>query len=198
MPQKNVVRDYKPQCYYHVYNHSVAELKLLFNKYGAKHFLKLFDRYLSLEPVQDEHGQYYKNFSKRLKIFAYCVMPNHYHLLIYQEDSTAIEEFMQSVGTAYAAYFNKLSKRRGAVFESRYKASEITSDEYLLHIIRYIHQNPISLGVSEQGYEYSSHKAIIKATNKTSWLAVSEVLLLFDNNLQSYRDFIENTGTASE
>lgn len=63
-------------------------------------------------------------------------------MLIYQTDSEVMMKLMQSIGVAYSMYYNKKNKRFGPLFQQRYKASHIDNESYLLHISRYIHQNP--------------------------------------------------------
>jgi hypothetical protein len=78
-----------------------------------------------------------------VEINAYCLMENHFHLLIYQmEDRDALSGLMRSVSTAYSMYYNKKYRQHGHLFQSIFKASRITEEPYLLHITRYIHMNP--------------------------------------------------------
>ena len=184
MPQRNITRNYQPACYYHVYNHAVAELRVLYNGSDSRYFLGLITRYLGKEIAKDKNGTPYKNFSKRLELLAYCLMPNHFHILLFQNDSYAIQEFMQSIVTAYSMYFNLKYTRRGAVFESRYKASLIDNDPYLQHIVKYIHQNPVSQGVEFANYPFSSHRQIAGLATGYQWLATDEVIEIFDNREQ--------------
>ena len=189
MPQKNIDRYYQPEHYYHVYNHSVAELQVLYSHTDAKYFLGLLTRYLGQEITVDKNRQPYKNFSTRLKLLSYCLMSNHFHLLLYQTDVYAIQEFMQSLVTAYSKYFNIKYVRRGAVFESRYKASSIDNDIYLQHLIKYINQNPVSQGDSFEDYPFSSHLQIAGLESGYQWLAIDEVTKIFSST-EHYLDYM--------
>ena len=83
---------------------------------------------------------------KRLiDIFAFCLMPNHFHLLIQQKSENGIEKFMHKLGSGYANYFNKKYQRVGSLFQGRFKATMIEKDAHFLHIPNYIHCNPLKL-----------------------------------------------------
>jgi putative transposase len=88
-------------------------------------------------------------------------MPNHYHLIIKQAIDGGITQFMQKLGTGYAMYFNKRWDRKGILFEGKFKAKIIESDEYLMHLSRYIHLNP--LNIMEPHWKQKKIKDIIKA-----------------------------------
>jgi len=126
-------------------------------------------------------------FLPTLTTNAFCLMPNHFHLLLHQaEDETAVSKAMQSLGTTYSMYFNRKHQRRGSIFESVFKASPILSDVYLQHITRYIHLNP-------KGYptwEHSSYQDFI-GTNSNHWVAKHEILELFDS-VEQYQEFVDD------
>jgi len=102
-------------------------------------FISLFERYLLESENEDEVS--YPQYD--VEIVAYCLMGNHYHLLLYQEvDPQAITQLMKSVATAYTMYFNRKYKSSGHLFQGPFRASRITNEAYLAHISRYIHLNP--------------------------------------------------------
>jgi putative transposase len=76
-------------------------------------------------------------------------MPNHFHLLLRQHGDAGIPQFMQKLSTAYTMYFNTKQERVGSLFQGPYKAIHIKSEEYLTHLSRYIHLNPLDLKYSE-------------------------------------------------
>lgn len=101
------------------------------------------------------------------KICAYCLMPNHVHLLIEPSTKDGMALMIQSLGRKYVQYFNRSHKRTGTLWEGRYKSSPIVNkDEYLLACCRYIELNPVRAGlVSEPGqYRWSSY--VFKAEGK--------------------------------
>ena len=128
MPQKNSIKSFSPHQYYHVYNRGVAKQNIFGDTSDKDYLLKLFERYLSENDDKIEKITA-KKFVDEIEINAYCLMNNHFHLLIWLEkDTKAIPLFMKSVFTSYTMYFNKKYNRVGPLFQSRYKASRITND----------------------------------------------------------------------
>lgn len=82
----------------------------------------------------------------KFKIYAYCLMSNHVHLLIREENERDIVTIMRRLLTKYAGWFNKKYKRCGSLIANRYKSECAEIDEYLLNVVRYIHQNQIRAG----------------------------------------------------
>jgi len=81
-----------------------------------------------------------------VNIVTYCLMSNHFHLLIYEKTEGGISKFMQKVTTAYTMYFNKSKQRTGALFQGKFKAKHASiNDNYLKYLVAYIHLNPIKL-----------------------------------------------------
>jgi putative transposase len=78
-------------------------------------------------------------------IIVYCLMPNHFHLLIREKSERGIQKFMMKLSTGYSMYFNKKNDRSGALFESRFKAKYVDTDEYLKYLFAYIHLNPVKI-----------------------------------------------------
>lgn len=184
MPSKNIRKDYVPNSYYHIYSRGGNKQKIFNEDIDYKYFLKLFERYLSSDPVISKTGAIYPNFLGNIEIVAYCLMANHFHLLIYQTDAEHLEKFMRSIMTSYSRYFNLKYKHTGPVFESRYKAVRIDQEVYLQHITRYIHLNPRLW----QRYKYSSLKYYSDG-KEPNWLSNIRVLELFTSR-QEYMDFV--------
>ena len=121
---------FQPNSYYHVYNRG-------HNKQTIFHDYKDYARYLKrLKEYLQKHS---------VTLLAYCLMPNHVHLLLYQKSEEPIDQFIHRLHTAFTMYFNKKYERVGAVFQGRFKAKLIETDEYLLHVSRYIHINPLEI-----------------------------------------------------
>lgn len=126
--------------------------------FSAQSFYHIYNRGHNKESVF-LHYKDYSRYLKRLKEFltkhdvtllAYCLMPNHLHLLLRQNDNESVDKFIHRLHTAYSMYFNKKYERVGSVFQGRFKAKLIDSEEYLLHVSRYIHLNPLEI-VRAQG-----------------------------------------------
>ena len=100
------------------------------------------------------------------KIFAYCLMGNHIHLLI-QEVVEPIEQIMKRIATRFVYWYNIKYRRVGHLFQDRFKSEPIEDDAYFLTVLRYIHQNPIKAGISKklQSYQYSSYNEFLETSN---------------------------------
>ncbi len=184
MPSRNITKDQAPDSYYHVYARGSNKQKLFIEDVDYKYFLKLFERYLCEETVISKTGEIYPNFLDKIEVLAYCLMSNHFHLLIYQVDVPYLEKFMRSIMNSYSRYFNLKYKRTGSVFESRYKAVKIDQEAYLQHITRYIHLNPRLW----EKHKYSSLK-YYEIGNEPDWLNTVRILELFTTR-QSYIEFV--------
>lgn len=185
MPGRNIVKQYAAEQFYHVYNRGVAKQAIFEDAPDYLVFLSLFKRYLSNQPAKTSARLPYPWYKQRLELIAYCLMPNHVHLLVYQNDEKALVEFMRSLMTSYSMYFNKKYERVGPVFQSRYRASRISSDPYLEHITRYIHLNPRQW----QNYPYSSINYYRGQT--AEWLQPQKVLDSFSSS-KEYLSFLED------
>jgi putative transposase len=113
-----------------------------------------------------------------LRVFAYCLMGNHLHLAV-EAGKVPLSRVMRSLNTSYAGYFNARHRRAGYLFQGRYKAYLVDREEYLVSLIRYIHENPVEAGLVERPREYrwSSHRAYLRGG--PAWLAAEEVLARF-------------------
>jgi putative transposase len=153
MSSKNRIKQYIAGGYYHIYNRGV-EKRLVFmdeQDYGVfLGYLKLY--LLPPEPFSKPH----KDLSGEVDLAAFCLMPNHYHLLVRQISSRGIESLMRCLITSYVHYFNRRHTRVGALFQDTYKAVRVRSDEQLYQVEQYIHLNPTPLAAVVERYPYSS------------------------------------------
>lgn len=145
----------------------------------------LLARHLSEKTVRDKFGREYKNYYGRIQIHSFCLMPSHFHLLLWQKDVGDIAKFMSSVIIAYGMYFNKKHKRRGPLFESEYKAVDIAEDPQLMHVSRYIHLIPIGYRL----WDHSSYSDF--AFEPREFITTSTILSMFSGK-QHYLDFIDD------
>lgn len=129
------------------------------------------------------------------RIHAYCWMTNHVHLAI-QTGDVPLAGFIGSLASRYAKAFNKKYGRSGHLFERRYRAILVSKDEYLLQLVRYIHQNPLRAKIVRRlgDYPWSSHAAYSGAVSCPSFLTTGSVLPIFDSRLpiarQMYLAFV--------
>ena len=97
------------------------------------------------------------------KLFAYCLMGNHIHILI-QEDTEPIEQVMKRISTRFVYWYNIKYQRIGHLFQDRFKSEPVEDDAYFITVIRYIHQNPLKAGLCKNiyDYKYSSYNDFFK------------------------------------
>lgn len=186
MPSRNVLKEYAPDSYYHIYNRGVNKRLIFSDNKDYTVFLSLLKRYLSKQPCLNKVGGEYPHYYEKIELLAFCLMPNHFHLLVYQHsEEQAIARFLQSVCTAYTMYFNKKNERVGPLFQGRFRASKISSDNYLQHISRYIHLNPVDY----KKYEWSSLPYYLQ-NHKAEWLVPKRIREIFEND--NYSAFLED------
>lgn len=186
MPRRNVIRLDAAERFYHVYARGNSKRQIFKDEQDFLTFLRLLERYLSPKESKNKYGVSYPNFYNKVELVAYCLLPNHFHLLIYQYHPKALTSFMQSIMTSYSRYFNKKHKRSGPVWESRYRASLISDDSYLQHITRYIHLNPRQW----KDYEYSSLPYYLQQDTLT-WVCPNRITELFSDP-QDYMYFLQD------
>jgi putative transposase len=164
----------------------VAKQAVFLDDQDYSYFLSVLKRYLSREPAQSPRHGTYPHYGNRISLLAYCLMPNHIHLLLYQQDDRAMTELMRALMTSYSLYFNRKYKRVGPVFQSRYRASHISQDDYLEHISRYIHLNPrdwLDYPYSSLGYYLGKKTA--------EWVSPGKILDIFPSADQ-YLEFVKD------
>lgn len=192
MPSRNVIKVNVPDSFYHVYTRGANKQSIFLDEADYLFFLGLFERYLSLKDSSNQTTVGYQKLDESIEVLSYCLMPNHFHCLIYQIDEDGMARLMHSIMTSYSRYFNKKYGRSGPLFESRYKASRIASDEYLLHISRYIHLNPDEW----IDYPYSSLRAYLY-DDVPCWLKKTRIAELYGSAVK-YLTFLEDHQKKSE
>ncbi len=120
-------------------------------KFMPGHYYHVFNRGANRQPIFRAEENYIfllhrvKKYAAQfsISIIAYCLMPNHYHFLLRQDETATISAFIQAVFNSYTKAFNKMFDRSGTLFEGPFQAILIDRDEYLIHLCRYIHCNPL-------------------------------------------------------
>lgn len=186
MPTRNSRKEYLADTYYHVYSRGANKQAIFRDEQDYAVFLGYLQRHLSPVPTRKNNRQVARSFANDVDLLCYCLMPNHVHLLFYQQkDERALPALLQRIFISYSMYFNKKYDRTGPLFQGRYLASRIDSDSYLHHISRYIHRNPAHW----RTYNYSSLR-YYTGEAQTDWLKLGRILELFDNHPQRYLDFV--------
>jgi len=160
--------------HYHLYNRGVDRQLIFFSGGNRLFFLK----------------QFRKHVCPSAEILAYCLMPNHYHLLI-KAIGDGVSDAMQAFATSYVKAVNREQGRVGPLFQSRFEAIHVEREDYLLHLSRYIHRNPVEAGLVERPdqWEFSSYREYVGLRAgrlpKTDWLKTT-----FET-CEDYRTFVE-------
>lgn len=159
MPAKNSVKQYLENGFYHLYNRGVEKREIFLDDQDYAVFLSYLKEYLlpkdtnQLQLTLSSSESSYKekdraakllrlkNFSEEIELLCYCLVANHFHLLVKQDHSDGIDRFLNSLGTRYALYFNRKYHREGRLYQGVYRAVLVQTDEQLLHLSRYIHLN---------------------------------------------------------
>lgn len=138
--------------FYHVYNRGTDKRLLFRDDTDSQRFLKLLFLSNSVESInvrnilrKNNEPYTFERGTPLVNIGAYCLMPNHFHMLLTPCVEDGITMFMQKLGTAYSMYFNKRYNRTGTLFEGPFKAKWADNDIYLKYLYAYIHLNPLKL-----------------------------------------------------
>lgn len=194
---------------YHVFNRSIARLPIF---QSIKNYQRALDtlNFYQFEKVglrfshynrlpQEQKSEFLKNIklknAKRLKILAYCLMPNHIHFLLKQLSDGGIANFMSNFQESYAKYFNIRGERTGALFQSMFKAVRIETDEQFIHVARYIHLNPLTSYVLKEFSELEVYPWCSFAEymgKQNNGIVEKEELLGYFPSKNKLRDFTAN------
>jgi putative transposase len=115
MPARNAIKEYIPDTYYHIYNRGVEKRKIFLDEQDYGVFLSYLKNLLSV-PKTKNRSILDNNFSSEVTLLSYCLMSNHFHLLIKQKDAQAIGRMIKALCTRYSMYFNKKYDRVGKLF----------------------------------------------------------------------------------
>jgi putative transposase len=217
MPARHRLKIYLSDTYYHVYNRGVEKRPIFIDDTDYAILLSYLKTYLLPKDEQTllttignataswkERDRALKllrlnNFSGNIRLLSYCLMPNHYHMLIWQKPEMGMDEFMNSLWTRYTMYFNKKYHRVGPLFQSVYKAVQVQNEEQLLYLTRYIHRNPIakrslrkpaSQGLALRSYPWSSYPDYL-GVRKTEWINTTTILSYWKSDQNhAYESFI--------
>jgi putative transposase len=194
MPSIYYNRNFKSRYFYHIINRGAYKKNIFKSKNDYQTFIDILSYYL-LHPQSRQFGYQkivnkfkVRNLKETVHLVSYCLMPNHFHLLLKQLPSatnkTNISNLMRRVMVTYAMYFQDKHKHAGAIFQGRYKNVVVDSNEQLLHLSKYIHLNPQKLINKLTDYSYSSFPAFINQVITPNWLHPKYVLKLETNYKQ--------------
>ena len=195
--EKNFVN----QNYYHLYNRGVAKQKIFSEANDYIHLLKALGFYLDdtrktkLSEISKEEFKIINITEPKkplVEILCFCLMPNHFHLLIKQLMDNGISTFVRRSLDSYTRYYNRKHDRVGPLFQGRFKSVPVESEEYILHLSRYIHLNPFSnkLIAEAKEYPWSSYKYYLR--NQRIRICHPKFLIDLIGSTQEYHKFIED------
>ncbi len=214
MPAQNLQRKDKNKVYSHIYNTGVENRNLFNDEQDYEVFLGYLNDYLSapadtesVKKVFTVKGRTFrgvphqpKNYFNKVDLIAYNLMPDHFHLLVYQITKGSIEKLIRSLCTRYAIYYNKKYQRRGSLFAGPYKSVQIKNVSQLLYLTRYLHrelfkEKSVDKDLDHNGY--SSYEEYL-GVRKTSWIKPKVVLSYFEKSendyfkgINGYKNFVE-------
>lgn len=179
---------------YHIFNRGNEKRIIFQSNRDRSRFLKSLQYYQLTDP-KPRFSKFSLSRKKGLKnkktveIFCYCLMPNHFHLLIRQLENEGISKLMSKFLNSYTKYFNAKYARVGALMQGQFKAVLVESDEQLIHLSRYIHLNPIVSYIVKnlKDYPWSSYREYIQ--NYEGFCDKKEVLNFFKTPA-AYEQFV--------
>ncbi len=154
-----------PGAWYHAMNRGAGYRKIFSDKEDCRLFLTTLKEACNLFNVY---------------VSSYCLMPNHYHLLVFTPEGN-LSRFMRHLNGVYTQRYNRVHKKDGPLFRGRYKAVLVQEEHYLTGVVRYIHRNPLKAGMVKkiEDYKWSSCKNYMKGKSGEEWLNIDPVLLSF-------------------
>ena len=199
---------------YHLYNRGVAKQRIFNNHYDYQRLLNTFAYYLDMsvttkisEVKKDKLAEILSKKPKkpRIEIFSFCLMPNHFHLIVKQILNFGITNFMRYSLDSYAKYFNVKYDRVGPILQGKFKSKEIKTDEQFMHLSRYIDLNPLTSNLVSNPEEYDwSSFALYLSETKTRLCQPKNILGYFTSIneynyfVKDFRDYIKSNEEISD
>ena len=189
---------------YHTFTKSIAGFEIFRNESDYQRMSSMVNYYKVENPpvkfsifsdIKNKNDFYQRHSLSQgnlVEIIAYCFMPTHVHLILRQLKKDGISVFMSRVLNSYTRYFNLKNKRKGPLWESRFKNVEVETDEQLLHLTRYIHLNPVTAHLVEDPYEwsFSSYKEYLG--EKQFKDSICNYSRLLDIIPEDYKEFVSS------
>lgn len=200
-------------CLYHIYNRGVDGREIFMEDKDYIRFIhslyEFNDKKFALPYQRIFKKEAFSGITHRqalVNILCFCLMPNHFHLILQQLTDGGITKFMRKLGTGFTMYFNIKYARKGVLFQSQFRAIAIETDSYLLNLSRYIHLNPIELiepnwkqeGIKNwraaqsflRQYRWSSFMDYLDIEN-FPYLIHKDFIQDYFKDILAYRDFVE-------
>lgn len=161
---------------------NLCRFKDFHHKYSIFKGLEISTQFAILEGMKRKNNAI-------VEIIAFCLMPTHIHFLLKQVQDDGIMQFMRKVLNSYSKFFNICHRRSGPLWTGRFNDVPVKNDEQLLHLTRYIHLNPTSVGLVKkpQDWEFSSYREYIGESSAKN--RICETRNLFEMKSQEYKKF---------
>ncbi len=161
---------------YHLYNRGNRKAEVFHDRQDYLHFLRQLREYQQKHPVT---------------LIAYCLMPNHYHLLVRQDGDGAISDMMQAFGTSLSKSYNQKYQTVGALFQGKFRDEHVGHTGYLMHLARYLHRNPVKAHLcrAPEDWEFSNYRDVL-GLRHGKLCDFSTVLACFANEVKIYREYV--------
>ena len=202
--------------WYHCYTRGVDKRKTFQNERDYQRFLQLLylannDKAIHRSDLKLTHKEIFAQVRGKqlVSIAAFCLMPNHFHIVMSEAVDGGISRFMQKVGIAYTMYFNIKNKRVGNLFVKPFRSKHIANDEYLKQVVQYIHLNPLEVFEPEwkhghvatsralemrlRRYSYSSLAAYESDEQSERAILDPDAVLLAKDEWRSLSDILQDT-----
>lgn len=180
---------------YHVYNRGVEKRNVFLDSADYLRFIRSLEEFNTTESgVKIGRDRISKKLEKIVDILAFCLMPNHFHLMLQQKTDSGVSDFMQKVGIGYTMYFNKRRERSGVLFQGKYKLVHITDGNHLQHLPYYIHLNPLDMILPEwrDGTIHDTLKAL-RFLETYRWSSYPDYIGLKNFPSVTQREFLTET-----
>ncbi|MBN2001139.1 transposase [candidate division KSB1 bacterium] len=175
MPRRKI--DFRPGNYYHCYNLALHCVRAFPYAHDYMKCLELTSKYIE---------------KCNITVVAYCLMPNHYHFLLRQNGGKSISLFIQCLFDAYVQYFNKRNNRRGPLFIGRFDASLVDTNEYMMHVCRYIHINPVIADLVTKAEDWPFSNYLEWLGRRDGHLVDRDFITQYFQTPEQYRDFVQS------
>jgi putative transposase len=190
---------------YHIFNRSIANESIFSNQRYLNKVFEIVDYYRFPQSIRlskyktlptSFKMEYLDNMKKKdplIEIYAFAIMPNHFHFLLKQNIDKGIISFISNFQNSYAKYFNIKNERNGSLFQKPFNGKRIENDNQLLHVSRYIHLNPVTSYLVEfkdlEAYPYTS---LVSYKNSQYSFLKPEIILLHFKSFKEYSLFLQD------
>ncbi len=192
--------------FYHIYNRGTDKRNIFSDWNDMDRFFQSMKEFNTIEPIGSIYENSFKsrqlgssaskfgvinNTDKKLVNFiCYCLNPNHYHFILEQTTEKGIEKLLHRIGTGYTKYFNNKNERSGSLFQGKFKAIHVDSNEYLLHLSSYINLNNRVHKLNDQFFKSSMGEY---RTKKKVAFCKKDMILDQFKSANKYQEFTEDS-----